>query len=311
MKNKILIGHIITLITMFIWGTTYISTKILLENITPIEILFYRFLIAYFVLLIIYPKIRKVTNIKEEILFMLAGLTGVTLYFFLENVALDYTLASNVGLFIASAPILTAIFSSFVNKNEKINSNIIYGFIISIIGIFLVIFNGSFILKLNPLGDCLAILAAFVWAIYSVILKKIGDNYSYIYVTRKVFFYGVIFIIPILFITKTSINFGKLLIPSVTINMAFLSLIASCMCFVMWNTGISIIGPVKASNYIYMVPLITASASAIVLKEEITKVVMIGAVFILVGLYLAQNGFNNPFKYFYDKLKKGNLYENK
>lgn len=316
MKNKFLIGNLMTLITMLIWGTTYISTKILLRNLEPMEILFYRFTIAYFILILIYPKFKKFHKFKEELLFICAGITGVTLYYLVENVALKYTLASNVGLFSAMAPILTAILSNFFMEHEKFSKNLVYGFIISIFGVFLVIFNGNFILKLNPFGDFLAILAAFIWAVYSIILKKINNkyDYNYIYITRKIFFYGVLFMIPLLLSFKVNLTLSKLAVPSVLFNILFLSLIASALCFVMWNIGVTFIGTIKASNYIYVVPLVTTITSIIILKESITSIVILGAILILLGLYISQNGLKNPFKHLslsIKKLKRRTIYENK
>ncbi|MGB8455818.1 MAG: DMT family transporter [Anaerocolumna sp.] len=316
MKNKHIIGNLLTLLTMTIWGTTYISTKILLQNLQPLEILFYRFLIAYFILIIIYPKFHKLHKLKEELLFIAAGITGVTLYYLVENIALKYTLASNVGLFIALAPILTAILSNFLIEHETFTKELLYGFLISISGVFLVIFNGNFILKLNPFGDFLAILAALIWAVYSILLKKINNkyNYHYIYITRKIFFYGVLFMIPLLPVFKINFSINKLLIPSVTFNLSFLSLIASALCFVMWNIGVKFIGAIKASNYIYIVPLITAITSVIVLKESITYIVMLGAILILSGLYISQSGFKNPLKYLLiiiKDIKRRTTYESK
>jgi len=316
MKNKYAIGNIMTLITMIIWGTTYISTKILLQNLKPIEILFYRFVIAYFVLMLIYPKFKKVHSFKEELVFISAGATGVTLYYLIENVALKYTLASNVGLFSAMAPMLTAILSNFFIEHEVFAKKLLYGFIISIAGVFLVIFNGNFVLKLNSLGDFLAILAAFTWSVYSIILKKLNTkyNYNYIYVTRKIFFYGVIFMIPLMFMFKADLSFEKLIIPSVLFNILFLSLIASALCFITWNIGVSFIGAIKASNYIYIVPIITTMTSVVVLKEPVTNIVLLGAGLILLGLYISQNGFKNPFKYLtliIKRLKRITMYEAK
>ncbi|WP_459480066.1 DMT family transporter [Clostridium saccharoperbutylacetonicum] len=306
MKNKLIIGNLITLFTMIIWGTTYISTKILLQNLQPMEILFYRFIIAYFILMLIYPKFKKIHSFKEELVFMSAGATGVTLYYLIENVALKYTLASNVGLFSAMAPILTALLSNFFIEHENFEKKLLYGFAISIVGVFLVIFNGNFILKLNPLGDFLAILASFIWAVYSIILKKLNNKYryNYIYITRKIFFYGVMFMIPLMFALKVNLALEKLIIPNVLFNILFLSLIASALCFITWNIGVSYIGAVKASNYIYIVPLITTVTSIIILKEPITNIVLIGAILILSGLYISQNGIKNPLKYLNPIIKK-------
>jgi drug/metabolite transporter (DMT)-like permease len=174
------------------------------------------------------------------------------------------------------------------------------------VGVFLVIFNGNFILKLNPLGDFLAILASFIWAVYSIILKKLNNKYryNYIYITRKIFFYGVMFMIPLMFALKVNLALEKLIIPNVLFNILFLSLIASALCFITWNIGVSYIGAVKASNYIYIVPLITTVTSIIILKEPITNIVLIGAILILSGLYISQNGIKNPLKYLNPIIKK-------
>ncbi|ERI10411.1 hypothetical protein HMPREF0083_01499 [Aneurinibacillus aneurinilyticus ATCC 12856] len=97
MENKTA-GHLSAIITILIWGTTYISTKILLYDFSPIEILFFRFTIGAIALMIIYPYRLKVTDKKLEFLFVCAGLCGVTLYYLLENIALTFTMASNVGV---------------------------------------------------------------------------------------------------------------------------------------------------------------------------------------------------------------------
>lgn len=165
-------GHMLAMFTIFIWGTTFVSTKLLLSDFNPIEVLFLRFLIGYFILLLLYPRSVKTSSIKEELLFAGAGLSGVTLYFLLENIALTLTLAASVGIIVSIAPFFTALFAHFFLEGEKLSVSFIVGFIIALIGILLIGFNGSFVLKLNPLGDFLAILAPIFWAIYSVLMKK-------------------------------------------------------------------------------------------------------------------------------------------
>lgn len=293
MKNNYLIGHGMALLTSIIWGTTFISTKILLKYLSPIEILFYRFLIAYIVLLLIHPKFKNTENWKEELLFLGSGFCGVTMYFLLENVALEYTLASNVGLLVSVAPILTAILAHTFTKDEKLKKDLVLGFIIAICGIFLVIFNGKFILKLNPLGDTLAVMAAIIWAIYSTLLKKIGNRYNYIFITRKIFFYGLLTLLPLLFVFKVDFSMQKFLLSGVLPNLLFLGFVASALCFVMWNSAVYMIGVVKTSNYIYLIPLITIITAVIVLGERITNLEIIGAVLILLGLYISEQGIKS------------------
>ncbi|WP_279155367.1 DMT family transporter [Thomasclavelia cocleata] len=288
--SKYLFGHIAALLTIFIWGTTFISTKILLVDFKPIEILFFRFLIGLIALLIIYPKRLKKTTKDQEITFALAGLCGVTLYFLLENIALTYSMASNIGVIISIAPFFTAILSDFVLKEKSLKSNFIIGFIAAMMGIALISFNGTSNFKLNPIGDVLALLAALVWAIYSVLTKKISEyGYNTIQVTRRIFIYGIAFMLIALVPFDFELNLNHFTNPVYLGNIIFLGLGASALCFVTWNVAVKILGAVKTSIYIYIVPIVTVVTSVIILNEQITLMSFIGTILTLIGLFLSQD----------------------
>lgn len=289
-KNKTTTGHLSAFITIIIWGTTFISTKVLLRDFSPIEILFFRFLIGFITLFLIYPHKLKLTERKHELYFIFAGLSGVTLYFLFENIALTYSLASNVGVIICIAPFFTAIFAHLFLDGENLRPQFFIGFIVAILGIVLISFNGNMVLNLNPLGDILAILAAIVWAIYSIITKKISDfHYNTIQATRRTFFYGLLFIIPTLFIFDFKIGLNRFTEPINLFNILYLGLGASALCFVTWSFSVKIIGAVKTSVYIYMVPVITVVTSSIVLHEKITQLSLIGTALTLVGLFISES----------------------
>lgn len=287
-------AHILAFITIFIWGTTYISTKMLLKEFSPTEILFFRFILAYFALLLAKPARIPYKNRREELLFAAAGLCGVTLYFTVQNTSLVYTLASNAGVLVSVAPFFTAIFSWLLLKEEPLRKRFFIGFVFSIIGIVLISFNGNFVLKLNPLGDILAISCAVVWAAYSVLMKKISAlNYHVILCTRKIFFYGIILMIPALPLFNFHWNLARFTYLPNVFHMLFLGLGASALCFVTWNFAVGVLGPVKTSVYIYFNPIVTVVTSAIILHERITPVAMLGAVLILAGLYLSERRERN------------------
>ena len=174
MENKHTTGHLLAFLTIIIWGTTYISTKILLNDFSPIEILFFRFILGLAALLIVYPHRMKVTNRKHELFFAAAGFCGVTLYYLLENIALTFTMASNVGVISALAPFFTAIASFLFLKEEPLRLNFFLGFVVAMVGIYLISFSGASNFQLNPLGDLLAVAATIVWAFYSVLTRKIS-----------------------------------------------------------------------------------------------------------------------------------------
>lgn len=288
MDKKTTAGHITALVTIMIWGTTFISTKILLADFTPIEILFLRFLLGLLVLIVIYPKRLKKEDKKQEILFAAAGLCGICLYYLLENIALTYTMASNVGVIISAAPFFTAVLSHvFLKTEEKLKARFVVGFVVAMIGICLISFNGKE-LELNPIGDILAVAAALVWAVYSLLTRKISSyGLNTIGTTRKIFTYGILFMLPFLFVFDFSLDVQKVIKPDNFLNLIYLGLGASALCFVTWNYAVGVLGTVKTSVYIYIVPVITVVTSVIVLKEEITWMAAIGIGLTLIGLFLS------------------------
>ncbi len=288
--NKTTTGHIAALITIVIWGTTFISTKILLVDFTPIEILFFRFLLGLLMLIIVYPKRLKLKDRKQELTFAAAGLCGICLYYLLENIALTYTMASNVGVIISIAPFFTAVLSHiFMKTEEKLKAQFFVGFFVAMVGICLISFNGSK-LELNPIGDIFAVVAALVWSVYSLLTRKISSyGYNTVQTTRRIFTYGIVFMLPFLFVFDFNLDIQKVVKEEYALNLIYLGIGASALCFVTWNYAVKMLGAVKTSVYIYMVPVITVATSVIVLKEKITWVSAIGTIFTLIGLFLSES----------------------
>lgn len=293
MRNYASNGHIAALVTILIWGTTFISTKLLLIDFTPIEILFFRFVLGFVVLLIIFPYRMKLQHKKHELLFICAGLCGVTLYYLLENIALTMTLASNVGVISGMVPFSTALLTMLFLKDESLKVNFFAGFAMAMMGIFLISYNGTANFQINPLGDILAIAATVVWAAYSVLTKKISSyGYHTIQATRKVFLYGLILMLPTLFLSDFKLGLNRFTSPVNLFNFLFLGIGASAVCFVTWNMAVSKLGAIKTSVYIYMVPVITVVTSMIVLKEQLTKLSALGILLTLAGLVVSEAKLN-------------------
>lgn len=282
-------GHLLALFTAFIWGTTFISTKILLKEFQPVEILFFRFVIALCLLWLINPKTKQKITKKQRLTIIGAGLSGICLYYLLENTALIYTLASNVGVISCIAPIFTAVlmFIFFKNK-EKPGINFLIGFLLSITGISFIVFNGASI-HLNPLGDILAVCAAIVWAVYSILIKKLYDyGFSTLYITQRTFFYGTLFMLPFLVFYNFNLGLERFLNPVNTLNILFLGFLASAVCFATWSKTIKLLGAIKSSAYIYLIPVITIIFAIIVLNEPVSKLLISGTILTLSGLIISE-----------------------
>lgn len=280
------VGHILALFTIIVWGSTFIVTKLLLSEFTPVHIMLCRFVIAYFVLWIIRPKLEK-TTLKDELLFAVMGIFGCTLYFITENSALEYTLASNVSIIVASSPIITAVLAHFFIKGEKMNKNIILGFFVAFAGVILVVVNGKFVLKLNPAGDALSLGAAVSWAIYSIILRSCVDRFDSVFLTRKLMFYGFVTALPIAIAEGERLPIEAFKSPDMLFCILFLGVIGSGICYVTWNKAIAKLGVVTTNNYIYINPFVTLVTGGIFLKEPITLMGIVGALLIISGVVVS------------------------
>ena len=286
--TKNYIYHLIAILTVGIWGLTFISTKVLIEHgLSPQEIFLLRFLMAYLGIWFISPRKLFADNWKDELWLLWGGVTGGSFYFFTENTALEITLATNVAFIVCTAPLLTTILSLLIYKKEKATAGLVVGSLLALVGVALVVYNGHFILKISPLGDFLTLLAAFSWAFYSLIMKKMSGRYRTTFITRKIFFYGILTILPAFILHPWQFSLSGLWQPAVWMNLLFLGVLASLVCFVVWNIILKQLGTVRASNYIYLNPLFTLIGSAVLLDEQFTVMSLMGAMLILGGVYWA------------------------
>ena len=270
-------------------GITYVVTKVLLTEFKPIEILFFRFTLGYATLWLLSPRFFAWQGIKQELMFLGAGFCGVTCYFLCENIALTYTTVSNVGVITTLAPVFTAILAIFFLKTEKPAKSFYIGCLFSMIGIVLITLNGKFVLSVNPLGDLLVVFACLFWACYSILTKR-SSNYGYniILLTRRFFFYGIMFMLPALYLFDFEWDFSRFNQPVNLLNILFLGVGASAICFASWNYAVKLVGAVKISIYIYLVPILTIINAVLILDEPFTWIAAIGTLFTLGGVLLSE-----------------------
>lgn len=295
MTVKKIFPWIAAVFTVIVWSETFVSTKILLEHsLSPAEIFLARFSLAYAGMLLLCHKKLFSESFKDELRLFAMGVIGGSLYFLAENTALEYSSASNVAILVGTAPLSTALILGAVYKEEKSSPRQVLGSVITFLGMALVVFNGQFVLHLNPKGDMLAIGASVCWGLYALILKKISAKYDILFITRKVFAYGIISMGVFLLLTKSSFApVSVLLRPQVWGNLLYLSLIASLLCFIAWNWSITQIGIVRATNLIYGQCFFTMAFAAVILGERITLMAIIGTAVLISGMILALHVSDN------------------
>ena len=225
---------------------------------------------------------------RDELEMVALGVTGGSMYFLLENTALVYTQASNVAIIIASTPLLTTLAVHLISRQERADRRLYACSLLSLAGVILVVFNGKFILKLNPVGDMLTLGAALMWVIYSIIILRLEGKYHPLMITRKIFFYGVLTLAPYFLFEPWSVGWQSLTEPTVAGNLLFLGVVASLICYWSWNVAIEKLGAIRATNYLYINPIVAMVTAFIVLGERITPLAMVGTALILLGVYLAE-----------------------
>ncbi len=287
MNKQKYIGHFLAFSSVFLWSVLYVSVKILLEYLNPLELLFIQFLIGYIFLLLLKPKYTKY-NIKEELLFACAGLSGITVYNLFLNLSMEYTSPSHVSIIIATAPLFTALIA-FIFKLEKINIKFFIGFILALAGIIILNLK-DFVFLFNILGNLFALISTLGWAVYAIFVIRITHiSPDIITTTRKILFYGIICILPSFYFLDFSPDFYIFLQKDILINMLFVALFASAICFIMWNKATLLIGAIKTNIYVYLTPAITMITSFIILKDAITLYALLGMLFILLGVFIAES----------------------
>lgn len=287
-KYLIILAHIGAFITASAWGTSFLSTKVLMERggFTPVEMFVYRFLAAYLVLLIFTIKNIKSKSWRDELTFMLCGVCSGSLYFITENYALKLTTAGNVSLLSSISPILTTILVAIMYK-QKIKPGVMIGSVIAFLGAGCIIFSHGESIEIKPAGDLLALSAAMSWAIYTMAIKRVLPLYNGFFVTRKLFFYGVISAVPILLMQPEPYHILKLFDlnePQFLMNFVFLVGMCSLAAYLIWNESMRILGPVATNNYIYLQPLVTMVAAYFILDESIYLLGYVGCALIIGGL---------------------------
>ena len=277
---------------MAVWGTTFVWTKLLIINgLSPAQIFTLRFIIAY-VLLTGFSLWRGrhkwlSDNWRDELTMMALGLTGGSMYFLTENESLRFTTATNTSLIVCSCPLFAMLIIALLYKSERFSRLQALGSLLALIGMAAVVLNGHFVLHLSPLGDTLAFSACICWALYTLLMKPVMGRYPAMFITRKVFFYGILTILPYYIFVPDMPSLDVLMRPEVALNLLFLGSVASMLCYLTWSWCMKGLGAVICTNWVYVNPITTIIAAWLILDEQITVYFLIGSILIIAGMYLS------------------------
>lgn len=281
----------VLLMATLIWGASPIAIKFTLMQLTPIEVATLRFAIALPPLLLISYlwKGRDVFRIDLRDLpyFVLIATVGIVLNFFLKIWSLEYTTISNFSLIYNTSTFFIMVFS-IILLHEKLSQNKVLGAAIAFIGLFVLVTNGQAEFDANLAGDTIALGAACVWGLYTVLGKRMDVKYSALTVLNWVFLIGVLELIPFyLLMPHTSpVAFTDITWLALLFQVIFSSLVA----FLTYNVGLEHAPASTVAMSLYVMPLSGVLLGVAILGEHLTPFSAIGAALILYGIFEARKG---------------------
>lgn len=288
-------AHIVAFLTVAVWGTTFVWTKLLIINgLSPAQIFTLRFAVAYVLLLVFSLTMKRdrhrwfCGSMNDELLMAALGITGGSMYFLTENMSLSFTTATNTSLIVCSCPLFAALIIGIFYRTERFSMLQVVGSAMAFAGMIVVVLNGRFVLHLSPLGDALAFTACLSWSLYSLLMKSVTGRYSTLFITRKVFFYGILTILPYYIFVPGMPSADVLMRPQILGNLLFLGCVASMVCYLTWNWCIARLGAVKATNWVYFNPITTIVFAWWLLDEQLTVFFIMGTAMILLGMYIVE-----------------------
>lgn len=296
-----LLCHLGALAAVSMWGCSFVATKVLMtDGLGPVEIYIYRFVLAYLLMVIACHGKWRANSWTDELLFLVCGLCGSSIYFIAENNAVEYTRVSDVSMITTLAPLLTTLLIGALYKADRPGRWTYIGSCIAFMGVGFIIFKDGLTQNAEAsaggpdalsttIGDILALAAACSWAIYSVVLRKLNVTYTAQFITRKTFFYGLVTAIPFWLLSPEPMSTVQTLLrPEVLGNLLFLGVGCSMLAYLLWSAVMHHLGAIATNNYLYVQPIVTMIFAAVLpsLHDPLTLVGCLGAALIIGGLWL-------------------------
>jgi len=271
---------------LIIWSSSFVAIKVAYETFAPITLGAARFVIATVILgaLTLLPKNRVKLERKDVWTVAVSGLCGIAMYATLQNIAVQWTSASNATLIIASYPVITVLLESIIYKT-KLNVLKIVGILIAIAGVVILSYTKAEArLKGELLGSLMLVAAGVVWAFYNFLTKKVVNHYPPITLLFYQTLFGTICLIPLVLFERgqgaapTLLTFGMLL---------FLGVFCSVIAFLLYNLGLKALPASSVISMLNLVPIFGVFFSWLLLGETVTLRKVIGGAIVILGVMLS------------------------
>jgi drug/metabolite transporter (DMT)-like permease len=269
------------------WGVSFIATKIALDELVPLTIIFLRLILAVIFLtaIAVYTKRDFSVNLKNHGGILILALVAV-FHLWIQVTGMQYTTAAKTGWIIGTAPVFMALVGLAAFK-ESLTILKTTGILIAFFGLILLISHGdlSSIDLISNKGDFLILASAFTWAVYSAVNKKISLTYPPMMTILFLFLMMAIIISPFT-INDAAVQSVIHLSAVSWVSILFLGILCSGAAYVMWASALKEMESAKVGAFLYFEPFVTVIASWIILNEKITLLMILAGIIITLGVVL-------------------------
>ena len=297
-KDNNFLAYLYLFLTVTFWAGNFVVGKLAsFYEVPPFSLNFYRWLFAWLILApFTIPEILEKRNyiIKNYKLFIVLGVTSITIFNSIVYYSLYYTQVISGILMISTIPVWILFFASFL-KIERTNLFQILGVILSLTGVLFIVTKADIQLikelEFNK-GDLSMVIGMLSWAIYSALLRKKTHPISQLALLEIIIICGFIFLVPIYFIEMSFGNKIVLGLPFI-LTLGYVVLFPGIFAFLFWIKGIDIIGANRSGVFLHLMTIFGALMAIVILGEKFMFYHFLGAIFIIAGITLSNKSKKN------------------
>jgi len=290
MSNSKLLPYLEAIFAVIVWGASFIATKVVLRDISPVTIVWLRFTMGVLILglVVALSKQFSILNKNEWPYFALLGFLAITFHQWLQSNALQTSEASTTAWIVSTTPVFMALLGLII-LNEKLSWTMTLGILLAFVGVLAVVYDGDLraisLRSFGRPGDILILVSAVNWAVVSVLSRRGLKIYPATLMMFYVMTFGWLFTSVLFFATG---NIAE--VPQLTLNgwmgIAFLGIFCSGLAYIAWYDALQALTTAQTGVFLYIEPLVAVVVAFFILGEAITPASLLGGAVIIFGVWL-------------------------
>ncbi|MGW6379939.1 DMT family transporter [Peribacillus butanolivorans] len=283
MKNTLL-GSLYLSLAASIWGGMYVVVKVVVDSVPPLELVWFRYVIAIVALLIIGVVTKQSWRIEKRdwLLIFMIGLIGNTISIVTQEIGTMLSTAQMGAIITSTTPAFMVLFARILLK-EKITFKKALSIILATIGVCIIVGNAH-INSSNQLGAVSLLIAALTWSLMSVLIKRVPGQYSQIVVTTYAILVSIVLLTPFTINRLDKLDFQAMMHPTIWGGLLYLGVISTACAFLLWNRGLQMLNASSGGLFFFFQPIVGTFLGWLLLGEQIGLPFWMGTILIFIGV---------------------------